>query len=114
MTKTRELRLAERHQIIGMFRAKVKKVAIAKEMGLGESTVRYVISKWLNSESVNSAPRSDRPSQLSVRDARKLVRTTKKIEKSRSMKFVINWMWISQHGPFNVSCSNPEFAPDQR
>jgi transposase len=59
----------------------VKKVAIAKEMGLGESTVRYVISKWLNSESVNSAPRSGRPSQLTVRDARKLVRTTKKNRK---------------------------------
>src|SRR2546430_12281634 len=76
MTKTRELSLAERHHVIGMFRAKMKKVAIAKEMGLGESTVRYVISKWLKSETVNSTPRSGRPSQLSERNARRLVRTS--------------------------------------
>src|SRR5271167_1449717 len=82
MAKTRELSLPERNQIIGMFRANMKKVAIAKEMGLGESTVRYVISKWLKSESVNSVPRSGRPSKLSERDARRLIKTSKKHRKA--------------------------------
>jgi transposase len=78
MVKTRELCLAERNQIIGMFRSSMKKSAIAIEMGLGESTVRYVINKWLKSGSVNSAPRRGRPSKLSERDTRRLFQIIKK------------------------------------
>ena len=82
MVKTRELGPAERNQIIGMFRSNMKKITIAKELGIGESTVRYVISKWLNCGSVNSAPRSGRPSKLNSRDTRRLILTTKKVRSS--------------------------------
>ena len=82
MVKTRELGSDERNQIIGMFRSNMKKTAIAKELGIGESTVRYVISKWLDCGCVNSAPRSGRPSKLNLRDTRRLIQTTKKSRKS--------------------------------
>ena len=81
MVKTRELGSAEPNQIIGMFRANVKKLAIAKEMGVGESTNSYVITKYLKSGCVNSAPRTGRPSKFSERDARRLVQTTRKNRK---------------------------------
>ena len=82
MTKTRELSLAERNQIIGMFRSNLKKSAIAKEMSVGESTVRYVITRWLESGSIDSAPRLGRPSKLNERDTRRLVHTIKKDRKA--------------------------------
>jgi transposase len=78
MVKTSELSLAARNHIVGMFRANVKKSTIAKEMGLGISTIHYVISKWLKCGNVNSTPRSGRPPKLGERDARRLVQTIKK------------------------------------
>ena len=82
MVKTSELSLATRNQVIGMFRANMKKSAIAREMGLGVSTVHYIISNYLKYGSVNSAPRSGRPSKLGERDVRRLIQTIKKDRKA--------------------------------
>jgi transposase len=82
MVKTRELSIDERNQIIGMFKANLKKVTIAKQMGLGESTIRSVVTKWKTFECVNDAPRPGRPSKFNERDIRKLVRIMKRNRKN--------------------------------
>ena len=46
MPKNRELTAEERCQIITMSKLNMKGVDIARQMNLGESTIRAVINRW--------------------------------------------------------------------
>jgi len=82
MPKTRELTPEERCQIITMYKVHMKKATIAREMNLGESTVRAVINRWATSKSYNSAKRNGRPQKLGEREARRLTLIVKRNRKA--------------------------------
>ena len=78
MPKSRELNIGERHAIIAIYQRGVKLAEIARQMGIGDTTVQYVIKRYKASGSLNSAQRSGRPKLLDDRDSRRLIRIVKK------------------------------------
>ena len=65
----------------------VKPAEISRKLGIPDMTVRNVIKKFNNENTVESKQRSGRPSILSERDVRSLVRVTKKNRRATVAQF---------------------------
>ncbi len=100
MPKSRELNIGERHAIIAMYQRGVKPAEIARQIGIGDTTVRYVIKRYQASGSLNSAHRSGRPNYSTIVILDNLYELLRKTAKQFLTIYTRNSALKSQNGLF--------------
>ena len=87
MVKTRELSIIERAEIVGAYKCGVKLPEISKRLEISYKTVRNIIQKFNNNNTVENMMRSRWPNVLSERNVRSLVHITKKNRREMAASF---------------------------
>lgn len=98
MTKSKELSIIERAEIVGAWKCGVKTIDISRKLGRSERTVRSIIAKYKIKGDVANEQRSGRPKALSERDVRTLNRTVRGKRQGTAVEF---------QAELNESLSNP-------
>ena len=78
MGKAKELSKDLREKVIELYKTGKGYKKISKELRIPISSVQTLIKKWKMRDSVETKPRSGRPTKLSATTARKIVRDAKK------------------------------------
>ena len=78
MGKAKELSKDLREKVIQLYKTGKEFKKISKELRMPRSTVKTLIKKWRERDSVETKPRSGRPTKISAPTARTIVRDAKK------------------------------------
>ncbi|KAK3510401.1 hypothetical protein QTP70_005894 [Hemibagrus guttatus] len=78
MPRSKEIQKQMRKKVIEIYQSGKGYKAISKALGLPRTTVRAVIYKWRKHGTVESLPRSDRPTKITPRAQRQLIQEVTK------------------------------------
>lgn len=78
MGKAKELSKDLREKVVELYKTGKGYKKISKELRMPISSVKTLIKKWKMRGSVETKPRSGRPTKISAKTARKFVRDAKK------------------------------------
>ena len=93
MGKAKELSKDLREKIVELYKTGKGYKKISKELRMPISSVQTLIKKWKMRDSVETKPRSGRPTKISATTARVIVRDAKKNPRITSADIQVVWLF---------------------